>query len=221
MFVFIWVKKVWLSPGFMFLHECKIKKQIILALCWHGMTRWGFARVSVLTRQQDECFFHGLCCYEMARWICLKWWMEWYNGFVPGWVLLWDGKMGLPQWRGGWLGGIVPGFCLVMRWQDGFSSVDTCFKCDIAPSMTTLSPGGGWWQGRWWRCSTRWGSVWKGRERVLGHHQFREEEDAWPNSGLWEVWHWQGKHLCSYGVWWSVLLHSMSSYIIRGVGIAQ
>ena len=88
------------------------RKQIILALCWHGMTRWGFSRVSILTRQQDECFLHGSCCYEMARWICLNWWLEWSNWFVPGWVLLWDGKMGLPQWRGGWLGGIVPGFVL-------------------------------------------------------------------------------------------------------------
>ena len=57
--------------------------------------------------------------------------------------------------------------------------------------------------------------------RVLGHHQFREEEDAWPNSGLWEVRHWQGKYPCSYGVWWSVALHSMSSYIIRAAGIAH
>ena len=133
--------------------------------------------------------------------------MRWQDGFasVKRWLTRWD----------------CPRLCVIMRWQDGFSSVDTCFKCDIAPSMTTLSPGGRWWQSRWRRCSTRWGSVWKGGERVLGHHQFREEEDAWPNSGLWEVWHWQGKHPCSYGVWWSALLHSMSSYIIQGVGIAQ
>ena len=60
--------------------------------------------------------------------------MRWQDGFasVKRWLTRWD----------------CPRLCVVMRWQDGFSSVDTCFKCDIAPSMTTLSPGGGWWQGR-------------------------------------------------------------------------
>ena len=60
-------------PRLVFLQDSKMS---VSSMVWVVM-RWQDGFASNDGWNDKTGLYQGECCYEMARWICLKWWMEW------------------------------------------------------------------------------------------------------------------------------------------------
>ena len=82
------------SPGLVFLQDSKMSVSSMVCV----VMRWQDWFSSIDGWNDKTGLSQGECCYEMARWVCLSEEVECQGGIAPGFVLLWDGKMGFPLW---------------------------------------------------------------------------------------------------------------------------